>query len=76
MSHIVDDDPPVKTRAASKEYRDNWESIFGEPEVVLETCGCPGAVVRNCPYAADVNNDTEQRCKCCAECAHECAMDI
>lgn len=30
MSHTVDDDPPIKTHPASKEYRDGWERIFGE----------------------------------------------
>lgn len=29
MPRIVDDDPPIKTGAASKEYRDNWDRIFG-----------------------------------------------
>jgi hypothetical protein len=49
----------------------------GSPERALTyECGCASAVVRNCPYANDVNNDDEQRCKCCDACAHECAMDI
>ena len=29
-----------------------------------------------CPFAADVNNDSDTKCNCCGECAHECAMDI
>lgn len=28
----VDDDPPIKTRAATQAYRDNWDRIFGEKE--------------------------------------------
>lgn len=32
MPHMVDDDPPIKTGAASTAYRDNWERIFGEEE--------------------------------------------
>lgn len=32
MSHIVDDDPPIKTHAASQAYRDNWDRMFGQPE--------------------------------------------
>ena len=43
----------------------------------LETeCGHSDAELRNCPYAADINNDNSQRCKCCDSCAHNCAMDI
>jgi hypothetical protein len=38
MTRIVDDDPPIKTHPASKEYRDGWERMFGEkcPESVTE----------------------------------------
>jgi hypothetical protein len=32
MTRFVDDDPPIKTHPASKEYRDNWDRIFGEKE--------------------------------------------
>lgn len=34
MSHIVDDEPPIKTHPANQAYRDNWDRIFGtkEPE--------------------------------------------
>ena len=45
------------------------------PDLVKD-CGHPDATVGNCPYAADVNNNREQRCRCCKECSHECAMDI
>ncbi len=79
MSRIVDDDPPIKSHPASKEYRDNFDRIFGEKEPeepVLETCGCPDAVVRNCPYQSEINGNEDQRCKCCDACAHSCAMDI
>ncbi len=30
MTRIVDDDPPIKTGVSSKEYRDNWDRIFGD----------------------------------------------
>ena len=30
MSHMEDDDPPIKSHPASKEYRDNFDRIFGE----------------------------------------------
>ncbi len=32
MSHFEDDDPPIKTHPASKEYRENWDRIFGAEE--------------------------------------------
>ena len=43
---------------------------------ISKDCGHADAVITNCPYAADVNNDREQRCKCCGDCSHQCAMDI
>ena len=30
MSHMEDDDPPIKSHPASKEYRDNFDRVFGE----------------------------------------------
>ena len=30
MSHIEDDEPPIKTGVTSNAYRDNWERVFGE----------------------------------------------
>ena len=44
--------------------------------VLTKQCGHADAEIRNCPYSEDVNNDSAQRCECCRECAHECAMDI
>ncbi len=29
---IEDDEPPIKTKHASAEYRENWERIFGAEE--------------------------------------------
>lgn len=34
MSHMEDDDPPIKSHPASKEYRDNFDRIFGTPVCV------------------------------------------
>lgn len=44
---IVDDEPSIKTGAASKEYRDNWDRVFGEKTCaeavdVLAGCGVCG----------------------------------
>lgn len=51
MGYQVDDDPPIKSHPASKEYRENWERMFGErPErralprpVECSTCGAKDA---------------------------------
>jgi hypothetical protein len=32
MSHMEDDDPPIKSHPASKEYRANFDRIFGTEE--------------------------------------------
>lgn len=29
-----------------------------------------------CPYNEDINDDDSPVCRCCDDCAHECAMDI
>ncbi len=29
-----------------------------------------------CPYAEEINNDSESLCDCCDACRHECCMDI
>ncbi len=39
------------------------------------TCG-PAQSPHTCPYAEDINGDSETLCECCEKCAHECAMDI
>lgn len=47
-----------------------------DESTLTKKCGHAGAVIRNCPYSGDVNNDNAQRCECCSDCAHQCAMDI
>lgn len=47
-----------------------------DADALTNDCGHDDAVVRNCPYQSDVNNNSEQRCRCCHECARECAMGI
>ena len=29
-----------------------------------------------CPYAEDINGDSDSLCDCCSDCIHECCMDI
>lgn len=39
-------------------------------------CGQLGEPEHTCPYASDVNNDSDTLCNCCEKCESECAMDI
>lgn len=60
MSHMEDDDPPIRTHPASKEYRDNWDRIFGEKEPCC-VCGATdhesvkvfGSTLYGCPEVPD-----------------------
>ncbi len=40
------------------------------------SCTNPATEEHTCPYAEDINNDSTTLCTCCADCQHECAMDI
>lgn len=48
------------------------------PEVkVCQRCHIqPGVDDHTCPYNEDINGDYESKCNCCADCTHECCMDI
>ena len=57
VAHFEDDEPPIKTHPASKEYRENYDRIFGEKKAPdrCATCGWTlaekpedGCVVANC----------------------------
>ena len=42
-----------------------------------EYCNNEGTLfLHNCPYAEDVNGDSEAVCNCCSECENNCIMDI
>lgn len=32
--------------------------------------------LHTCPYAEEINEDSDTLCDCCETCMHECAMDI
>lgn len=36
----------------------------------------PGEPPHTCPYREELGDDYETLCTCCADCQHECAMDI
>lgn len=42
----------------------------------IHGCGHEQTEPHTCPYAEDVNNDSETLCTCCDACAQECAYDI
>ncbi len=42
MNRTIDEEVEIKTRIASKEYREGWERIFGEEEPAKEPQPEPG----------------------------------
>lgn len=46
-------------------------------ETTPNTCNCATETEEHsCPYQSDINGNDEFTCTCCAECTHQCAMDI
>jgi len=44
-----------------------------------DKCTCDSRVQEHhsCPFAEDVHDsEDENYCNCCAECTHQCAMDV
>ncbi len=39
-------------------------------------CGKEGDSDHTCPYAEDINGDSESLCNCCSDCIDNCAQDI
>ncbi len=40
-------------------------------------CGKKGSSEKHtCPYKVDIDDDSKTLCNCCADCQHECSMDI
>jgi len=51
--------------------------LENDDEMILCGCGTEWeGQIHLCPYRADINDDRETLCDCCAACEHECAMDI
>lgn len=67
MSRIVDDEPPIKSHPASKEYRDNWEVTFGEPARGCAECSGTGCVIDPDvdPAAVHTEGDLLKNCPHC-----------
>lgn len=45
----------------------------------LGVCKCGVAYAEEahpCPFAEEINDDSETLCSCCDDCANDCAMDI
>jgi len=44
----------------------------------VHECSCPGdkPEPHECPFQADVHDDHEFLCRCCAKCENECRDDI
>lgn len=46
-----------------------------KPDPVCK-CGETGEPDHSCPYAEEINDDSDSLCNCCQKCRHECAMDV
>jgi hypothetical protein len=67
MAHMVDDDPPIKTGAASKAYRDNFDRIFGEEDEVGDITPEIIEYVLLCGHPASAHPDARNYCEGAAE---------
>lgn len=47
-----------------------------EPIIITNKCKHEPLDLHVCPYAADVENDTESLCDCCEDCTDACAADV
>lgn len=47
-----------------------------ETELCQNCKVAPAAEPHPCPFAEEMSGNSEDVCNCCAQCAHECAMDI
>ena len=36
----------------------------------------PADEPHTCPFAEEINGNTESLCTCCSSCTHDCAMDV
>lgn len=54
--------------------------LHGEPFLSPRCKACgknPGTEnLHSCPFNEEINDDPEENCNCCADCEHQCAMDI
>jgi hypothetical protein len=64
-------------------YARGWERVFGkrvieEKPLCCGSTGCtnPADEEHECPYQSEINDNHSFTCTCCADCRHECAMDI
>ena len=65
--HHYQEDAPMKKEKPKK------------PPRIFVCAGCGGKGTRcqhSCPYLGDVRGDDKSKCRCCAKCERECAMDI
>ncbi len=55
----------------------NENAVPDEPVYACGRCSAPvDGEWHTCPYAEDINNDSDSQCNCCGDCCYECAMDI
>lgn len=50
---------------------------MSEQEQKCQNCGKhPAEELHSCPFQEEINDNSEAGCNCCADCVHECCMDI
>lgn len=76
MSYTYDEDPPIKTHAASKEYRDNYDTIDWGPDeepkpVEPEGFAVPPPIAPEVLATLDAIKKSAEACVVCGETGHE-----
>lgn len=62
---------------APMEFKLNLIKTGESPKEVCQSCLKNEACEpHTCPYAEDINGDSESMCNCCSDCEYNCAMDI
>ena len=51
-------------------------SVVNHYTITCISCSQPAEPDHPCPYAEDIDGDSETLCNCCDSCQSECAADI
>ena len=62
---------------AQKEHKTDMLKVLKCVEYhTCSSCGNEGKPLHMCCYDSDIHNDHSDKCTCCNECEHNCAMEI
>lgn len=66
-----------KFRKVEKHGREAFSREEEDDQIsCIDGCQRPVSEPHPCPFAEDVNNDSESLCNCCAACEYQCSQDI